>query len=248
LQQRNTMKKVVLAAFFAVSVVAVCIAADSAGEFGALVHKEGADALEVVREPTLYRVAELDGLPCSADEFGFLLDRPRISMVLARALDPGLDEYEIQSRPDGGWHVDDHGRLVGDMDLVEAAPGKRVYYITGSWRFIFGITFRGRMVLVPEFEEHAVDGNVRVDSRARGYMKIDNALAGFMARVVAYVFPGKVDARIKRFSDAVRKVAVAVHDDPSGMYTRLIASGKVPPKEEGEYRVRFLAVKDGGGS
>jgi len=235
-------------AVFIVLAVAACMAEDGQGEFKALVLKKGPDALEVVRDPTLYRVAELDGLPCSAADFEFLLDRPRTSMVLARVLDPGLDEYEIKARPDGGRHVDDRGRLVGDMELVEASPGRRVYYISGAWRFIFGITFRGRMVLVPEYEEHTLDGEMVVDSRVRGYMKIDNALIGFMAKVVAYVFPGKVDARIRRFSGAVRRVAEAVHDDPAGMYTRLIASGKVPPEETGEYRARFLAQGNGGRS
>jgi len=243
------MTKVITAAvFIALLAVVSCTAGGGPGEFETLALKKGPDALEVVRDPTLYRVAELDGLPCSAADFEFLLDRPRTSMVLARALDPGLDEYEIQSRPDGGWHVDDRGRLVGDMELMESAPGRRVYYISGAWRFIFGITFRGRMVLVPEYEEHTLDGVTVVDSRSRGYMKIDNALVGFMAKVVAYVFPGKVDARIKRFSGAVRRVAEAVHDDPAGMYTRLIASGRVPPDEAGEYRARFLALRDGGRS
>ncbi len=221
---------------------------DGPGEFDRLVERKGHEVLEVIEEPTLYRVAEMEGLPCGADTFSFLLDRPRISMALARALDPTLDEYEIEPRPDGGWHVDDSGRLVGDMELIEAAPGRRVYYISGHWRFVFGITFKGRMVLVPEYEEATSgDGLDRVvNARARGYMKIDNTLAGFMAKLVAFIFPGKVDARIGRFAGSVRKVAEAVRDDPAGMYEKLLETGKVPPGEASEYRAMFLKGRAGG--
>jgi len=232
------------AIMLAAALAAIGVAAT--GEFEALAVKEGPAALEVVDYPTLYRVAEMQALPCSASEFEFLLDRPRVSMTLARALDPELDEYEIQMKPDGSCHVDDNGRLVGDMELVDSGPGRRVYYITGHWKFVLGITFEGRMVLVPEYEERMVDGVSEVNARARGYMKIDNALIGFMARVVAFVFPGKVDARIKRFAGSVRKVAEAIRKDPEEMYAKLMETGKVPPEEALEYRAMFMGGRAGG--
>lgn len=219
------------------------VAADT-GEFEQLIKKKGPAAREVLEKPTLYRVAKIDGLPCTADGFEFLLDRPRLSVALARKLDPGLDEYRIEVRPDGSYHLDDGGPLAGDMEIISRQPGKRVYYLSGGWKFIWGIRFNGRMVLVPEYHENktgAGKGVCRsVNATARGYMKIDSSLVGTVARLMAKLFPGKVDARIARFSGSVRKVAIAISEDPVKVYRVLRETKGVPPEEVEEYRKVFI--------
>jgi len=213
------------------------------GEFGPLIDKKGPAVREILDRPTLYREAKMPGLPCGSGDFGFLLDRPRLSMAIARLMDPGLDEYRIESRPDGSVHVDDQGRLVGDMEVVLRQEGKRVYYISGYWKFLLGVKFTGRMVLVPEYADRPGAGGRITDATARGYMKVDNALAGFVARAVVYIFPAKVDARMERFADAVRKATQAVHDDPAGVYRSLVINRNVPPEEAEEFRERFVGKK-----
>lgn len=230
-----------------VAVSAAAFAGITPGEFDRLVAAKGTAVLEVLEKPTLYRVARLDDLPCDVRTFEYLIDRPRTSIVLARWADPTLDNYTIQTKPDGSSHVDDSGRLAGDMELVEAASGRRVYYLTGHWRFVMGVTFEGRMVLVPEYSGRYVDGAPYVDAATRGYMKIDNAFAGVMARLVVYIFPGKVDARIARFAAAVRKVAALVSIDPDAAYAALEASGRVSKDELKEFRATFMAGPRAGG-
>ena len=224
-------KKILLV--FALLVFASSAVAD-AGEFDTLIKKVPA-AADVVRKPTLFRSVDLNGLPVSKRQFEFLLDHPRLSTVLARMSDPQLDAYKVEVRPDGSSHVNDPKGLAGDMELVSESDGKRIYYINGHWDFPLGIRFNGRMVLVAYYNE----AGGHVDSRTLGYMRVDNALVGLVAKLVAYIFPGKVDARIARFSGAVRKVAVEVHDDPDGVYKRLAASGEVPAGDLEAYRSSF---------
>ena len=219
---------VFLITFFAVPAFA------DAGEFDALI-KKVPSAAEVVNKPTLFRSVELKGLPVTKRQFEFLLDHPRLSTALARMADPQLDAYKVEVRPDGSSHVNDPKGLAGDMELVSESDGKRIYYIKGHWDFPLGIRFNGRMVLVACYSENGG----HLDSRTLGYMKVDNALVGLVAKLVAYIFPGKVDARISRFAGAVRKVAVSVHDDPEGVYARLVSSGQVPPEDLAAYRSTF---------
>jgi len=217
----------------------------SDADFAYLIKKKGAPAKELIEKPTLYRETELNGLPCTASDFEFLLDRPRSSIALAGKMHKSLDKYTIDSRKPGELHIDDQGNLVGDMELVINRPGKRMYYITGYWKLVLGMKLEGRMALVVDYKEVA-DGNGRaLDAKARGYMMVDNSVAGEAFKVLAFMFPGKVDARINRFATAVEKVVVAVHDDPEGVCKRLEGAQHVPPEEAREFRARFGARKAG---
>ena len=210
------------------------------GEFDTLIAKKGPKVKEVLYKPTLYRVAELPGLPVGRDAYEFLLDRPNLSLALARLVDGRMDKYKVEVRPDGSARVHDRDVLVGDMDVVSRTPSQRIYYISGYWDFMLGIRFNGRMVLVSDYTERPGSGGRQVDSRTRGYIRVDNALVGIIARMIVYIFPGKVDARIARFAGAVRKVAEAVHGDPAGVYRKLAAAGEVPQSDLREYREFFL--------
>jgi hypothetical protein len=55
-----------------------------------------------------------------------------------------------------------------------------------------------------------------------------------------FLFPKKVDERIGRFANAVKRVAIAVHDDPAGAYGKLVASGEVGSEELKEFSGMFL--------
>ncbi len=55
-----------------------------------------------------------------------------------------------------------------------------------------------------------------------------------------FLFAKKVDERIGRFANAVKRVAFAVHNDPSGAYGKLAASGEVGSEELKEFAGMFL--------
>jgi hypothetical protein len=72
-----------------------------ASDISDLLEKKGPRAKEVVTKPTITRVSELPRLPVSLRQGEFLIDHPRLSMVLARIYDPSLDSYKIEAGPDG---------------------------------------------------------------------------------------------------------------------------------------------------
>ena len=212
-------------------------------EFDILAQKKGAAARELLDKPTLYRKAELKGMPCSSEDFDFLLDRPRTSVALAGKLHKSLDKYAITMTKPGTYHIDDKGNLVGDMDIVISEPGKRMYYIAGFWKLLPGIKLQGRMALVVEYSERDAAGSRSLDCKARGYMMVDNSVAGAAFKLFAYMFPKKVDKRIDRFSTAVRKVVEAINEDPAEACVRLEQAQYVPKEELHEFKARFLPIK-----
>jgi hypothetical protein len=219
--------------------VFIQIQISNASDIEGLLEKKGPGAKEVLTRPTISRVLELPRLPVSLRQYEFLLDHPRLSMVLARIYDPSLDLYKIEVRPDGFIRVDDPSGLAGDMELVNSIPGRRVYFISGYFDFL-RMRFNGNMVMKISNSERLSEAAASVDSKTTCYIRVNNAFVGYFAKLMAFLFPKKVDDRIGRFGNAIKKVAIAVHDDPAGAYGKLEASGKVGPREIKEFAEMFL--------
>jgi hypothetical protein len=201
-----------------------------------LLAKKGPEAQTVVTKPTLFRVSDLGRLPVSRRQYEFLIDHPRLSMVLAHSYDPSLDLYKIEVGPDGVIHVVDPAGLAGDMELVNSIPGRRVYFISGHFD-VLKMRFNGHVVLVMLY---SVRSGEAVDSSTASYIRLNSVVAGLLAKVMAFLFPKKVDERIGRFAHAVKRVAFAVHNNPGEAYRRLAASGEVGPRELREFTGMFL--------
>ena len=108
----------------------VIIASDISG----LLENKGPVAKEVITRPTISRVTELSRLPVSLRQYEFLINHPRLSMVLARIYDPSLDLYKIEVRPDGLIHVHDPVGLSGDIELVNSITGQAGIFYYGPFR------------------------------------------------------------------------------------------------------------------
>lgn len=211
----------------------------NASDISSLLEKMGPRTKEVITESTISRVSELPRLPVSLRQYEFLIDHPRLSMVLAHIYDPSLDLYTMEVRPDGLIHVDDLAGLAGDMELINSIPGRRVYYILGH-SDILKMRFNGHMVLMISYSEHLSEAGTSVDSTTTGYIKVENAFVGFFTRLMACLFPRAVDERIGRLANAAKIVAIAVHKDPVGAYGKLAASGEVGSEELKEFAEMFL--------
>ena len=211
----------------------------NASDISSLLEKKCPKAKEVINKPTLSRVSKLPRLPVSLTQYEFLIDHPRLSMVLAHICDPSLDLYKIEVRPDGLIHVDNPAGLAGDMELVNAIQGRRVYFISGHF-YILKMRFNGHMVLMMSYSERLSDAEASVDSTTISYIKVNNAFVGFFTRLMDFLFPKKVDERIGRFTNAVKRVAITIHDDPLGAYRKLADSGEVGSEELKEFARMFL--------
>jgi len=212
-------------------------------EFDAIIEDKGASAKELLENPTIYRTVELKGLPCGMADFDFLLDRPRTAVTLAGRIHKSLDKYTIDMTKPGIYHMESEKEIVVDLEVIAKQPGKRVYYISGYWKFLMGIKLHGRMALVVEYKE-TDDGKGRMlDGKARGYMDVDSSVAGAAFKAAAYLFPKKVDARLNRFGVAIKKVVEGIHDDPEAMARLLETNSRVPPEEVNEFKARFLKAQ-----
>jgi len=222
---------------FALIILSVPI--PGAGDFLSLLERKDPRTKDVITKPTLTRVLELPRLPVNSRQYEFLLDHPHLSMVLAHIYDSSLDLYKVKVRPDGLFHIDDAAGLAGDMEIVNSIPGRRAYFIYGHFD-ILKIRFHGHVVLLISYAERPDEAVSSVDSAAISYVKVNSAFVGFFAKIVAFLFPRKVDERIGRFATAVRKVSIAVHDDPERAYAKLEASAEVSPQELNEFAGIFL--------
>jgi len=210
-----------------------------ASDISGLLEKKVPRAKDVIARPTITCVSELPRLPVSLRQYEFLMDHPRLSMALARLYDPSLDLYKLVIRSDGLIHVDDPAGLAGDMELVHYVKGRRVYFVSGYFD-ILKMRFNGHMVMNILYGERPGDAHASIDSTTSCYIKVNNAFVGFFARLMAFLFPKEVDERVGRFANAVRKVAIAVHDDPAGAYGKLAASGEAGAGELKEFAAMFL--------
>ena len=215
-----------------------------AGEdISGLLAKKGPAAKEVLTKPTITRITDLPNLPVSSKQYEFFIEHPRLSIILARICDPSLDLYSVSVRPDGLIHVDDPAGLAGDVEVISASRGKRVYFISGYYDLL-KIRFHGHVLMVTEYSEKKVGDTVSVDTKVTNYIKVNSAVAGAFARIINFLFPKKVDGRIGRFANAVRIVAFSVNSDPDGAYNKLAVSGEVDLKELKEFAAMFVRKRE----
>jgi hypothetical protein len=212
----------------------------NASDISGVLEKKVSGTKEIIARPTITRLSELPRLPVSLRQYEFLMDHPRLSMALAREYDPSLDLYKVVVRSDGLIHVDDPAGLAGNMELVHSITGRRVYFVSGYFD-ILKMRFNGHMVMNISYGERLNGSTASVDSTTTCYIKVNSAFVGFFAKLMALLFPKKVDERIGRFANAVRKVAIALHDDPAGAYGKLAISGEVGPRELKEFAGIFLS-------
>jgi hypothetical protein len=221
------------------AIVFISASTINASDISSLLEKKCPMAREVISKPTISRMSELPRLPVSLRQYEFLIDHPHLSMVLAHVCDPSLDLYKIEVRPDGLIHVDDPGNLAGDMELVNATQGRRVYFVSGHF-YILKMRFNGHVVLMTSHSERLSETGASVDSKTTTYIKVNSPIVGFFTRLMDFLFPKKVDERIGRFANAVKRVATAIHDDPAGVYRKLAASDEVSSAELEEFAGMFL--------
>jgi hypothetical protein len=191
-------------------------------------------ATTIITKPSIFREAKLLRLPISPKQIEFLIDNPHVALVLARLYAPFLDNYTVKIRPDHAVHIEDPGALAGDAELLDARPGRRVYFIAGYYD-ILKMRFNGDIVLVTVYSEQKESAAVSVDATVIAYIKINSALGGALARLADFLFPGKVDERLERLVHAAENIAAAVHEDPEGAKNKIRASGEVSAEELEEF-------------
>jgi hypothetical protein len=147
--------------------------------------------------------------------FLYLVDHPDVAAAAARAL--GVAKYRIEQRPDGTYWGDDARGAKGTMEVVYADSRKRVLHAEGTYDTKWLPTIYARIVLILEFEHgNGPDGQTRVTNDLTGYLRVDNAFVGALARLVGPIVGGAVDRKVARTFGVAGKVCERAYDDPAG--------------------------------
>ena len=152
--------------------------------------------------------------------FLYLVDHPDLAASAARAL--GVAKYRIEPRPDGTYWGDDARGVKGVIEVVYADPHKRVLHAQGTYDTKWLPTIYARIVLVLEFEHrNGADGQSRVTNDLTGYLRVDNAFLGALARLVGPIVGSAVDRKVARTFGVAGKVSERAYGDPAGFLQTL---------------------------
>jgi hypothetical protein len=180
--------------------------------------------------------------------FDFLIEHPDFAATAGRIL--GIVKYRIAKERDGVFRGDDAHGATGTSELMYAERGKRVYLAKGTFVKRFLPTIHGRIVLVMVYE-HLTDqtGESRVINHVRGYLRIDNATLGVLARIASPVVGPIVDKKVLRTFGAAAKLMEQAYDNPASLYRTLASSQEIAKSDLREFRkVLRCCAEDAGQS
>jgi hypothetical protein len=174
----------------------------------------------------------------------WLLDRPQLAAALARHLYPPLEQYHVAMRDDGSFAVNDLGTLRGTLRLVAQGPNRRVYFCQGQFRSLAHILqLQGSMVFTLEYRNVRQDENPGVEVTPQLYVRLDNALAHGMLKILAPLVHATIDRRVANLTGATRVVGERIARDPEGLYREMRTWPDIRPGDLEAYRKAFLVER-----
>ena len=162
--------------------------------------------------------------------FSFLLDHPDFAAAVARACRVG--EYRLTRTEEGYWGDDARG-AVGEIRLLHAEPGRRLFHLSGRYDRRLLPTIEGQILILFEFAHHASPvGDTVAESRLTGHLRLDTpvvgAIAGIVATLTRPLVERAVERKVRRFFRTVARVSGWAYDDPEGLAALLDGHPEVP--------------------
>ena len=171
--------------------------------------------------------------------FDYLLDNPDFAADVARALREG--KYRIRRVGDAFEADDGHGGR-GTMKFLLNEDGRRLYYLQGRYDPPLLPTLTGRLVILLDAEHlDGPDGVTYCAMKFAGYLKLDNAMADAVARVMKMFSEDQVDRRVRRFFGHVAAVSRRAYNDPEGLAELLATQPQLPADQVAAFRELLLA-------
>lgn len=162
--------------------------------------------------------------------FRFLLDHPEFAAAVARACRVG--EYRIIPTADGYWGDDARG-ATGEIRVLYAEPGRRLFHLQGRYDKRLLPTIEGQILVLLEFAHHPTpEGETIVENRLTGHLRLDTPILGTLAEIVATLtrplVERAVEKKVRRFFRTVARVSSWAYDDPEGLSALLDGHPEVP--------------------
>jgi hypothetical protein len=160
-----------------------------------------ANVERVWTDPTLRRTVR--GRPASVpfDTYVGFVDSPDVTAAAARLLK--LARYEVRALGDDWYQADDGDGARGLYRVLARAPTRRVMLSWGEHRSWLLGSIGGSALTVLDLTEH--DG--RVDQELTAHVRIENALAAALARLLIPIFGHLADRKLIEGFDVAARVA-----------------------------------------
>jgi hypothetical protein len=162
--------------------------------------------------------------------FRFLIDHLDFATALARAL--RLGRYVATPLDDGYWGDDRRGAR-GQIRLLHAEEGRRLFHLEGTYEGRGLPLIKGRMLALIEFQ-HGEDGagGTQVEVSLTGHVRLDTPLVGGLAQLAATIARPAVERaaerKVRRFFSTVARVSRWAYDDPEKVWAALERNPEVP--------------------
>jgi hypothetical protein len=160
-------------------------------------------------EPTLTRTVKGRTAQVPFEVLIAFVDAPEVTAAAARFRK--LARYEVQMMEDGWYRAEDHDGARGTYRVLVREPRRRVILSRGehSGRILGTIT--GSALTVVDFEPNSGG----VDQRLTAYVRIDNAVAAALARLIVWAFGFIADRKLAEGLAVTGQVAEWAVEQPA---------------------------------
>lgn len=185
---------------------------------------------------TLTRV--VSGQPARAplDLFRLFVDLPEVTAAASRHL--GLAKFRARQLGPDYYAAEDGEGAEGTYRVLVRDPHRRVILTWGrhSGRILGQIT--GASLTLLTFEpETGENGALQIAQRVETFVRIDNVVAAFVARILLPLFSGYADRKIAETFNVTARVSAWAHEDPAD-FCRWLAG----EPDAGRHRAEFAPL------
>lgn len=156
----------------------------------------------------------VSGQPARAplDVFRLFVDLPEVTAAAARHL--GLAKYRVRQLAPDFYEADDGDGAGGHYRVLVHDPDRRILLTWGSHRSgILGRITGASLTLLTFAPETGADGSPQVAQRVETFVRIDNRVAAYLARILLPLFSGYADRKIAETFNVTARVSAWAHED-----------------------------------
>ncbi|MBI2154099.1 MAG: hypothetical protein HYV92_02275 [Candidatus Rokubacteria bacterium] len=189
------------------------------------------EILSVWTDYTLTRT--VDGRPARAplEIYRLFVDYPDVSAAAARQL--GLAKYRVEAVGPDRFAADDGEGAKGTYQVLAQDERRRIMLTRGSHEGAILGRIGGVSLTVLSFEpRRAADGVPEVAQRVETFVRIDNPVAAFFARLLLPLFSGYADRKIAETFNVTAKVSEWAAREPAAFCAWLAGADGVPARRD----------------
>lgn len=163
---------------------------------------------------TLTRVVSGQPARVPLDLFRLFVDLPEVTAAAARHL--GLAKYRVRQLGPDLYEAEDGEAAKGTYRVLVREPHRRIMLTWGSHTSLILGRISGASLTLLAFEpETDADGNRRIAQRVETFIRIDNQVAAFLARLLLPLFSGYADRKIVETFNVTARVSEWARGNPA---------------------------------